>query len=141
MVSLLQDSEVNLQAMLSILDPETIFGIIFSWATISALLVFPAAYSLGQFENGTAYYPVLIGIQIAAILALSRFFPGIYAGPASGYYKIVIAGHLATILLAVLLSLGAYFTMYCLRCDYKFQRFLAAFCALILVLKVAFYSQ
>jgi len=139
-VSLLQDSESNLQMMFSIFDSEMAFDIIFSWATMLSFLVFPLALAFGHKENGNAFYPIIAAIQIAALLSLSRLFPPIHAGPAIGYYRIVIVGHLTSILVAVVLSLGAYFTMKCLRHDYKLQRFLVFICALILLSKVVFYA-
>lgn len=138
---LLEDWKENLSVMQTAFDLRMLREILLAPSSIFAFFVFPSAYFFGKQQNGIIFYPVIVFLQIGALLSLDEIQPKIYGGSAFGYYCMIVTGHLITILVMLLLSLGAYFTMHCLRRDYIFERILLFLCAIVLLSKVLYYAR
>lgn len=113
-------------------DEQTLPGVIVSWPVMLSLLVFPCAVFLGHDQKKHRFFPLIVGLQLAALLSLGTAFPAIYGGAAGGYYRLLLIGHLTLILTTVTLAVGAYFTMVQFENDSTSQRVIAVLCMLIL---------
>ncbi len=138
--SLAQDWWYNVEVVLGFLDGRLLGEVALSWPVAVAVMIFPATMFFSNSDHPERWVPVIGGMQVFAFLSVASF-PAIYAGPAAGYYRLMLREHLSLIAVAVLLALGAYYVMWKFRRDMPGERVLAGVCMVILLGKIFLYRS